>query len=354
MALQDAPQLPGRNIVACYPQLESCLAKLQDKTPGEALRVLVDDKLDSLPMPGGGDTLARWRCLARVAEQDLALAKLYEGHTDALAILAEFEKSSVNSRHAALWSVWAADPPAERLQITQGSDDQLTLNGRKAWCSGAASIDYALCTAWRDDQGPFLVAVALDQPGISIDTDRWHAVGMARSGTCDVAFQDALAQPVGSCKGYLDRPGFWHGGAGIAACWYGGTIGLANALWRHSSCRSTPYADAHLGAVDVALAQTAALLRETAAAIDQAPQSNLQALALRCRASAEATARCVLNHVGMALGAAPYCRDRQFARLAADLPVFIRQSHADYDFAALATTLKQQAEKQLADAPWRL
>ena len=41
-----------------------------------------------LPLPGSGQTLRRWQALAEVAASDLALAKLFEGHTDALAIMA--------------------------------------------------------------------------------------------------------------------------------------------------------------------------------------------------------------------------------------------------------------------------
>jgi hypothetical protein len=55
---------------------------------GTLLRELVSVGLDKLPMPGDGHTLERWRTLAAVAACDLGLAKLYEGHTDALAILA--------------------------------------------------------------------------------------------------------------------------------------------------------------------------------------------------------------------------------------------------------------------------
>ena len=55
----------------------------------------------------------------------------------------------------------------------------------------------------------------------------------------------------------------------------------------------------------------------------------------RARQAAEACARRVLDDVGRALGATPFCRDAEFARRAADLPVFIRQSHAERDDAAL-------------------
>ena len=33
-----------------------------------------------LPLPGSGQTLQRWQTLADVAAEDLALAKLFEGH----------------------------------------------------------------------------------------------------------------------------------------------------------------------------------------------------------------------------------------------------------------------------------
>ncbi len=42
------------------------------------LRQLVVAGLDRLPLPGHGETLARWQALAAVAAQDLSLAKLFE------------------------------------------------------------------------------------------------------------------------------------------------------------------------------------------------------------------------------------------------------------------------------------
>lgn len=348
MDLYRAPSSSTESADPLLLKLEHCLRTLQGENPSNAMVAVVAEGAACLPLPGDGKTLARWQSLARVAEQDLALAKLYEGHTDALAILAEIENSAVFPSNA-LWSVWAADSPPERLQISSSPGEMAVINGSKSWCSGAEYVEYALCTAWRDAEGPYLVAVALDQSGVSIDSRRWNAVGMALSGTCDVRFKQATAFVVGSPGAYLDRPGFWHGAAGIAACWYGGAIGLAKSLWQQALTRSSPFVDAHLGAIDVALAHTGALLRETAVAIDLSPSNDSRALALRCRASAEATALTVLNHVGQALGATPFCRDRQFARLAADLPVFIRQSHADRDLAALATTLKEQNH-----VPWRL
>jgi hypothetical protein len=97
------------------------------------------------------------------------------------------------------------------------------------------------------------------------------------------------------------------------------------------------------------MAGAAALLRETAAAIDADPYADTSTAALRVRLAVEAAATTVLTQVTRALGAAPLCRDADFARLAADLPVFLRQSHAERDLAALGDMLSKQEH-----SPWLL
>ena len=85
----------------------------------------------------------------------------------------------------------------------------------------------------------------------------WPAVGMAASDTLDVGFDGIPAEPVGGPGSYIDRPGFTHGGAGVAACWYGGARGVGQTLLAVAASRDVgPHALAHLGAVDIAL-QTA-------------------------------------------------------------------------------------------------
>lgn len=58
---------------------------------GQALKALQEEGLDQLPLPGSGQTLERFSRLAQVAGHDLRLCKLFEGHTDALAIIAELD-----------------------------------------------------------------------------------------------------------------------------------------------------------------------------------------------------------------------------------------------------------------------
>ena len=331
--------------------LQTALTRLDGRlTASDQLHEILRLGFGTLPRPGSGSTLQRWQALATVAEHSLTLAKLYEGHTDALAILAELhdEPHEAHDANDALsaqsWGVWAAEAPNRRVLITRLDGAAVQLDGCKCWCSGAHTVSDGLLTAWHTDgSGPQLVQVAMQQSGVSVSSEAWAAVGMAESASVDVNFFNAQGRLVGRPGEYLSRPGFWQGGAGIAACWYGGAMGLGLALHRAladspQSLRG-PFKMAALGKVDLALHSTALLLRSSAQWIDNNPQADAGTLALRVRLSAETCAKIVLDEAGRALGAAAFCHDGRFARAAADLPVFIRQSHAERDFAALAERL---------------
>jgi hypothetical protein len=57
----------------------------------------------------------------------------------------------------------------------------------------------------------------------------------------------------------------------------------------------------------------------------------------------ETAANTTMEACGRAVGATPFCHDAAFARHMADLPVFLRQSHAERDLAELG--------KHIATAP---
>jgi alkylation response protein AidB-like acyl-CoA dehydrogenase len=295
-------------------------------------------------LPGQGRTLDRWRTLAAVAGSDLALTKLFEGHTDALAIMAELDPAAPPAPGS--WGTWAAEPPFAKVKIVDRQGAQVYLHGRKAWCSGAPLLDWALVTTWDEQLRPQLVAVALKQPTIRLFDDGWQAVGMGSTASVDVEFEGTLGHCVGAPGAYLDRPGFWQGGGGIAACWYGAACALAVYLREHcTKPHHDVHAEAHLGAVDATLCAAASALRETANWIDAHPRQSAEIPVRRLRAQIEAAATQVLQHVGRALGATPFCRNSHFARLAADLPVFMRQSHAEKDLAELGKQIAAHAHE---------
>ncbi|VXC96995.1 conserved hypothetical protein [Burkholderia sp. 8Y] len=345
--LHDEPgSSDARNIdsaAASASALEVHLAAVhfEDETCASRAAILDDlraNEFDQLPLPGSGKTATRWRALAAVAACDLSLAKLYESHTDALAILAELHRANVSQQGT--WAVWAAEPPNARLVAHASEGERLVLDGVKAWCSGASHITHALVTAWHHD-APVLAAVELSQPNVSVDESGWQAVGMRATGTAHVRFDGARAIQIGDAGAYLERPGFWQGGAGIAACWLGSTAAIATTLLETVARRAEPHASAHLGAVDAELSCAAALLRETAAWIDANPRADAKRRVLCARVAMDRVAARVIDHVSRALGPAPFCTDARLARALADLPVFVRQSHAERDEEVLANALLQ-------------
>jgi alkylation response protein AidB-like acyl-CoA dehydrogenase len=305
--------------------------------PGAWAAAAFTDAVESgrlnLPLPGGGHTRERWAALAALASQDLSLARLGEGHADALAILAELK--AVPPPPGNRWGVWAAQPPGPALAArTAGAGWRL--DGIKRYCSGAHSCTHALVTATAPDGNRLFAVSTRDLAPIP---GTWPATGMAGSDTLDIGFTAIVAEPVGGPGGYTGRPGFSHGGAGVAACWYGGARGVGQALLATAAARDIgPHALAHLGAVDIALRTASTALDLAAHEIDADPDDRAgdgRLRALRVRTLVEAVATEVMHRVGRALGAGPLCHDEAHSRRVADLTVYLRQHHAEPDLAEL-------------------
>ncbi|WP_319432547.1 acyl-CoA dehydrogenase [Mycobacterium sp. RTGN5] len=305
---------------------------------GALVQRWVDTGELDLPLPGSGRTLVRWRKLADLCEVDVVAGRLAEAHVDAVAILAELEGPQV--RPGQLWGVWAAEAPDAAVDARLDGD-VVSLRGTKAWCSGAGLCSHALVTAGTAAGARGLFAVDLHGPGVHALPSNWRNAGMADSDTRSVQFTGAPAVPVGGPGDYLRRPGFWHGAAGVAACWLGAARAVAAPLYRavgNEAARSSddPHAAAHLGAVDAALAAASALLASTAGQIDDDPRDDRgEVAARRLRAVVETAVDAAITRTARALGPAPLALDAAHARRVADLTMYVRQSHAEKDLAAL-------------------
>lgn len=87
-----------------------------------------------LPLPGSGSTWERLAAFAGLAGEDLSLARLGEGHADAVAILAEL--GGPRPRPDSRWGVWAANPPGPNVTASRPGGAWV-LRGTKQYCSGA-------------------------------------------------------------------------------------------------------------------------------------------------------------------------------------------------------------------------
>jgi len=296
--------------------------------------------------PGDGQTRRLFETMATLAAADLTAARVVEAHVDALSILSQHSRMGDDTSHAPVsneqtWGVFAAEGPGMRLHAT-ASETGWTLSGTKPWCSLAGLLSHALVTAHTSTSNRRLFTVALHQPGIRVRDVDWVARGLAAVPSVPVDFRDVPADPIGETGWYLDRPGFAWGGIGVAACWWGGAIGVARQAWATGRDREPDQlALAHLGALDVSLTAAGAALAGAAAAIDaglaDGPAGTL--LAARVRGIVARTVDEVILRTGHALGPAPLALDERHARRVADLQLYVRQHHAERDDASLGRLL---------------
>ncbi|WP_162942698.1 acyl-CoA dehydrogenase [Cryobacterium soli] len=321
-----------------------------DGDAGRAIRFAVETAR-LLPQPGAGQTSLLFDALASAAAADLTAARVLEAHADALTILrqARGDTAVPGSTGAGTqsWGVFAAEGPGVRLSATRSDgapeDSGWQLDGTKPWCSLAGSLSHALVTAHTTPAGAEpghrrLFAVDLGDPGVRVHEGSWVATGLTQVPSGPVDFSAVPAVPVGEDDWYLSRPGFSWGGIQVAACWWGGAVGVGRQLRRAAEGRAPDQImRAHLGAVDLALLGAGAALFDAATAIDagEAVGADGVLLAARVRGLVARTVDEVVTRVGHALGPAPLALDARHARRVADLTLYVRQHHAERDDAAL-------------------
>jgi len=106
---------------------------------------------DTVPMIGGGETVALGETLASLGAIDLTAARVAEAYLDALAIL---QQAGVRPGElfptadpAPVWGVFAAETSGMRLNAVPQTAARWQLDGMKPWCSLAGSLSLALVDA---------------------------------------------------------------------------------------------------------------------------------------------------------------------------------------------------------------
>jgi alkylation response protein AidB-like acyl-CoA dehydrogenase len=296
----------------------------------------------TIPLPGHGETWSRFEALASEAAADLSVGRLIEGHVDALAILDEARMKPFDE--SATYGVWAARTPVGGT-IADVVPGGWLLGGSKPFCSGSGIIDRALVTAETPD-GYRIFDISLKDHVAAVHEDSWPAVGMADSQSHTLEFDGPVItgnQAVGPPGFYVNRPGFWFGAAGVAACWFGGAVGLVGALVESLAEKPSEHVLSDLGIAVARLEAMREVLRSVANAIDNDPEDSSRRAhfrALVVRQVVHDGALEVLERVGSAGGARPLCHDESQSRRAADLFVYLSQHHGGSDAAELGKLAK--------------
>jgi alkylation response protein AidB-like acyl-CoA dehydrogenase len=296
------------------------------------LKEFVRNNGPQLPLPGSGNTWRRFTSLAEQASIDLSLGRLCEGHADALAILAEAGKVPMPG---ATYGVWASRSTGART-FAERTPEGWSLSGTKEFCSGSGLVDRALVVA-ETNEGNLVFDVDTTTQVIGVVPNSWPAIGMAASKSDTLEFGGptiADDDVVGSSEFYVDRPGFWFGAVGVAACWYGGAAGITNELIKNLSPDPDDFVLADLGDCVGALETMRVALKCAAHAIDEDPRDTTgqaRFRALVARHVVHDGALKVLERSASAGGARPLCHDEGQSRRVADLFVYLSQHHGRAD-----------------------
>jgi alkylation response protein AidB-like acyl-CoA dehydrogenase len=302
------------------------------------------DEAHRIPFPGSGDTAYRFASLVAAGRGDLSVARLVEGHLDALAILDE--AGVVPADGDDTYGVWAARSSENPTQAERRGGDWV-VTGTKPFCSGASFLDRALITAATPD-GYRLFDIDLRRHHRMVESGSWQAVGMAGSDSQTFLFDDVCVpaeQAVGEPGFYLERPGFWFGASGVSACWVGGAMGLVETLLQAVDLSTSEHSIAAIARAHSRVTSMQTLLDGEASQIDLDPtdakgEAKIRALILR--QVTHDLCLDVLSLTAEAGGARLLCHDGRQSRRSADLFVYLAQHHGNRDALELAHLLLRE------------
>ncbi len=263
--------------------------------------------------------------LAAVGRVDLCLARLVEGHADALRILDQ----AGGAPRPGVYAVWASRSAGTGVTATADGPGW-RLDGELRFASGIDVVDRALLPGWVDPDTHLLFDIATRD--VEADRASWHTSAMdaSRSFTVQVHQQCGADVVVGPENFYLRRPGFLVGGLGVAAVWAGGaqslldqvTSGLRRFAPSVHQLRRLGLVEQAVWTARTAVAVTARRLPELdAEGVARETTLARTAVVSACEQAGIETARIV--------GPAGLSGDARLARTLADLAIFVRQHHVD-------------------------
>lgn len=289
---------------------------------------------EDIPLPGKGQTAVRHCRLMEVGREELSLARLAEAHWDAIAILAEADRKP---EPGALYGVWASEIPGQAVTFTE-NNGSLILSGTKMFCSGGGLIDRALVTAGTTDHRLIDVDLRSAIGTVIVDDSAWKTRAFFETKTSKVTFDGtkcSTADIVGPSHWYLNRPGFWHGACGPAACWAGGALGLVD--YAKTQSRNDAHTMAHLGAMSASAWALRSFVESSGHEIDASPFDVVKARirARTVRHLVEQASTDILRRLSRAYGPHPLAMNESISLRYQELDIYLRQSHAERDLEAL-------------------
>ncbi|GAA4010060.1 acyl-CoA dehydrogenase family protein [Hymenobacter fastidiosus] len=289
-------------------------------------------------------TLTLLRTLRHIGRGNLAVGRVYEGHSNALQLAQRFGRPeqvrrwAQQARAGHLFGVWNTEAQ-DGVQLEPLPDGRFRLRGSKTFGSGAGHLTRPLITGALPDGGWQMFILPTEQQPTTLDASFWKPLGMRATASfrveltgAEIGPEDLLGQP----GDYYQQPWFSGGAIRFAAV----QLGAAEAVFdetrrflRDLGRLDDPYQKMRLGemamliesgnlwlrgAADHAARPAATTDAEATVAYANLTRTAIEEICLRVLRLAE---RCV--------GARGLLRPEPFERLHRDLTHYLRQPAPD-------------------------
>ena len=294
------------------------------------------------------------RVLRLVGAGDLSVARLFEGHVNAVALVSRFgswdQLASLAAAVASgsLSAVWNAE--RRNGLVAERREDKWHLRGEKILASGSGLIRFPIITPLTE------AGVIMLLPTLSgdecVDLSGWRPQGMRASATGTISF-DGMAVPlagqIGVPENYKQQPFFSGGSWRFCAVHLGAAERLLDLFRAHLVGRDRdgdPYQKQRVASAIVAVT-TAAFFIEKAARLLATEEGTAEAIVAFSNMTRTVTERACLDvlelvHRGMGLGA--FIAPEPVERVSRDLSTYLRQPVPDAAMAdAAAYVLRSKA-----------
>ncbi len=302
-----------------------------------------------------GQHLTLLRVLALIGGADLALGRLFEGHVNALILIATFgspaqlDRAAQDTRANLVFGVWNTGG-ADLLRLDPAGTE-FRFTGNKTFATGAAFVQRPIITAELTNAGWQMTMPRMESPGVQphlvLDRDLWHPLGMETSESFGITLTGAHIEQqdlLGAPGDFYRDPLFRGGAIRFAAVQAGAILRLHHLFvdWLQSRNRTEdPYQVARLGEIALA-AQEATLWIERAAALaesglslsaDKLSAERVVECANMTRLAIERIATPLMQRIIAGVGAHGLLHPHPFERILRNLTMYLRQPAPDQTLA---------------------
>jgi alkylation response protein AidB-like acyl-CoA dehydrogenase len=331
--------------------------------PAREVSLLAEAGLLATPAPrrfGGqglgteaGQTVSLLALLSEIGRGNLALGRIYEGHVNALQLIATYGTPPQLARAAAdardgrrLFGVWNTEA-ADGVTLEPVGGGRYRLIGAKTFASGAGVVTRAIVPGRLPDGGWQMTLVPMDCVVTRSDPAWWRPIGMHGSASFKVDFtgveigrDDLLGAP----GDYQRQPWLSAGAIRFAAVQLGGAAALfdvARAELRALGRDGDPHQRARFGQLAISVEASRLWLRGAApyldlafatmrdGSLDDATGERIVAYVNMARTAIERICLDIIELVERSIGVRGMLAPHPMERLIRDLTIYLRQPAPD-------------------------